>query len=136
MGAIRSCFCSVDLLGFHNFRYGWNRIRYALCYKTMSVSVVFMKHYRWWHFTCFYVFKRTTKTLMRLIFLGFFLSFTVSKSFYYVVIFCETYLVTPKITPDVNNYAWFLHVVQDLGSSLHVRRYFWYLIMTLCQVIV
>ena len=31
----------------------------------------------------------------------------------------------------VNNSLWFLHVVQDLGDSLNVRRNFWCLIMVL-----
>ena len=33
-----------------------------------------------------------------------------------------SYLVLSKITPDVNNYLWSLHVVQSLGDSLHVRH--------------
>ena len=35
-----------------------------------------------------------------------------------------SYLVMPKITPDVNDYLWSFHVVQDLGDSLHVRHNF------------
>ena len=39
------------------------------------------------------------------------------------------FVVTPKITPQVNNNIWFLHVAQDLGDSLHVRHNFLCLIM-------
>ena len=38
-------------------------------------------------------------------------------------------LVTPKITPDVNNFLWFLNVGQDLGDSLHDWGDFWCLII-------
>ena len=40
-----------------------------------------------------------------------------------------SFLVTPKITPHVNNYLWFLLAVQDLGDSLHVRHNFLWLII-------
>lgn len=34
----------------------------------------------------------------------------------------HSYLLTPKITFNVDNSLWFLHAVQDLGDSLYVRR--------------
>ena len=44
-------------------------------------------------------------------------------------------LETPKIYPCVNNYLWFLHVLQGLGDPLHVRCYSWYLIMASTKLI-
>ena len=38
-------------------------------------------------------------------------------------------LLTTKITPDINNYLLLVHAVQELRSSLHVRRNFWCLII-------
>ena len=40
-------------------------------------------------------------------------------------------LLTTKITPDINNYLLLVHAVQELRSSLHVRRNFWCLIIFL-----
>ena len=39
-------------------------------------------------------------------------------------------LTAVKITPEVNNYLLLVHAVQELRSSLHVRRSIWCLIMT------
>ena len=38
-------------------------------------------------------------------------------------------LLTAKITPDCNNYLLLVHAVQELHSSMYVRRSFWCLIM-------
>ena len=40
----------------------------------------------------------------------------------------NAYLLTAKITLDVYNYLWYLHAVQELDDSLHVRPTFWWLI--------
>lgn len=42
----------------------------------------------------------------------------------------RSYLLTTKITADVNTSLEFLHTVQDLGGSFHVRRNVWCLIMS------
>ena len=65
-----------------------------------------------------------------LIRLNIFLKSTVEKCFNYVVIFFETFVhVTGKITPHVNNYLWFLYIVQNLSNYQHVRCNLWCLIM-------
>ena len=66
-------------------------------------------------------FKRTDKTLMRLNVL-FFWSCLQPQNVFITFLFSMKYLylASSKTTPDVNNSLWFLHVVQDLGDSLHV----------------
>ena len=39
------------------------------------------------------------------------------------------YLVTAKISSDINNFLYFSKVLQELGGSLQVRQNFWYLII-------
>ena len=46
----------------------------------------------------------------------------------------RSYLLTTKITADIY-FLCFLKAVQKLGESLHVRRNFWYLVMSSTKLI-
>ena len=46
-----------------------------------------------------------------------------------------SYLLTAKITPDVNYFHYILKTVPQLGDSAYVRQDFWYLIMASTKLI-
>ena len=61
--------------------------------------------------------------------------FSDSKCFYNALFSMNpSYLLTMKTTPDIDNSLLLVHDVQDLHSSLHVRRNFWFLIMVLTKL--
>ena len=77
---------------------------------------------------CLYTFlTKNSKILIRSMF---FLSISASKLSYILFPIKHFYLLTAKISSDVNNSLLLVHPSQELYNSLHVRRNFWCLIMT------
>ena len=94
--------------------------------------------YRFWSSSRLYSFlKKDSKILVRFNVLLVRFSFWICSCHIFYEKFLPVdmrLLLTAKITPDFNNYMLLVPAVQELRSSMHVRRSFWWLIMTLTKL--